>query len=322
MTAVSCTAGVADLIGAGDVPELAAQHLSLAGRAEPAADAWALAGSTAAARKAWHEARAHFTNAIEEIHRLEVSPSIIQRELDLELMLLRTVEMAGGFAGSEALACIDRARLLAERLGAPEARIPVMFGMWSTTLSAGRLEASLQLAEEIQRAAESSGAPAHHRQAHIALAGTAYNMCRLDDAINHAAAVPQAPAAVTDMERGQALMYGSLAETVALEPRSSGAGPTASPRSCSTAAAMWIATIIARVGASVCAVWRRDYTLIGDLAELPESDAESFGMPMFGAWADIYGGWATAMQRRRRRRRRADRPRVCGPTSSSTKPSA
>jgi hypothetical protein len=289
---------VADLIGETASIEVIARHRTLAEQHEEAADAWSRAAKSASDRSAWAEACEHLRHAIDEVRQLPESPATVERELGLELQRHTALEMSGAFAGPDARESIDRARALSERLGEPRARVPVLFGLWAGALNAGRLDSALGLAEATMRAAEETGDPGHRRVAHIAFAGTLFNRAEGARAIEHAAAALQLTDQLDEVppfERSQALLYGHLAGTLRLT-----AEPTlrwtADLRdlALSTEGDV-IATMLARVAYTVGAVWRREYDAVNAMAALLAETAEEFGVPMFSAFADLYGGWASAM---------------------------
>ena len=288
---------VADVIGESSGIEVVARHRTSAEQHEEAADAWSRAATSATARSAWAEAREHFRHAIDEVRALPESPATVERELTLELQRHRAIEMSGAFAGPDTRASIDRARELSERLGAPHARISVLFGMWSAALNAGQLEGALQLATEIERAAEVTGEPEHRRLADVAFAGTLYNSGEFERAVEHAAGVIDGRDAegAKPIERAQALMYGALAGVLLLEEQPAARWADELRMIAVAPDADLIAAVLARAGSTIVALWRRELDQVAELAALLAETADTYGIPMFNAFADLYGGWSSAL---------------------------
>jgi predicted ATPase len=68
-------------------PELLAQHYTEAGLAEEAVGYWQRAGKRSRARSAAGEAVAHLTKGLDVLRTLPDTPTRVQRELDIQLML-------------------------------------------------------------------------------------------------------------------------------------------------------------------------------------------------------------------------------------------
>jgi predicted ATPase len=99
-------------------PELLAHHWAEAGEAEPAISAWQKAGESALDRGALAEAEGHYRNALRFLDRMAESHSRDRSELRLQLALGEVLIVTKGYRSDEKVATFDRARKLAEKLGA------------------------------------------------------------------------------------------------------------------------------------------------------------------------------------------------------------
>jgi class 3 adenylate cyclase len=99
-------------------PELLAHHWAEAGEAEPAISAWQKAGESALDGGALAEAEGHYRNALRLLDRMAESHSRDRSELRLQLALGEVLIVTKGYRSDEKVATFDRARKLAEKLGA------------------------------------------------------------------------------------------------------------------------------------------------------------------------------------------------------------
>ena len=135
-------------------PELVAHHLTEAGEAEKAIEAWQEAGDFALARAALVEANLHYNKALEILKTLPDSPDRAQMELPLQISLGHIVTATKGFGSAEEEQTYSRARELAEQLDDSPQFFFILIGLWSTANSRSDIKASQELADEMLRIAE------------------------------------------------------------------------------------------------------------------------------------------------------------------------
>jgi predicted ATPase len=103
-------------------PELLARHCTEAGLIERAAGLWGKAGLRSLARSALAEAEAQLARALAEMAALPGTPALRREQIKLQLALANVLTHLKGFAASDTIAAVDRARALIEKseaLGEP-----------------------------------------------------------------------------------------------------------------------------------------------------------------------------------------------------------
>jgi class 3 adenylate cyclase/tetratricopeptide (TPR) repeat protein len=132
-------AAVADALTArGAEPALVAQHLDLAGAAQPAAGRYVEAAQVQQGRGAHAEAARLLCRALE---LLETLPSSDDRDLtELTARMLRGMSLSSmhGYASPDVESDYQRAQALATRLGRPEV-LPALVAIWAYWLTSARL---------------------------------------------------------------------------------------------------------------------------------------------------------------------------------------
>ena len=140
-------------------PELVAHHLSEAGDAEPAVEAWQTAGEYAVARAAYAEANRHYNRALEMLKTTPDSPERAQMELPLQIALGTITEVTKGFGSRESGLAFIRAREIAEQLGDSPQFFFILLGLWSTSNSRSEIKTSTEISEEMVKIAEKDNLP-------------------------------------------------------------------------------------------------------------------------------------------------------------------
>jgi class 3 adenylate cyclase/tetratricopeptide (TPR) repeat protein len=135
-------------------PELIAHHLTEAGDAEQAIEAWQTAGEFATARAALIEANRHFTRALEILNTLPDTPDRAQMELPLQISLGQITGAIKGFGSKEEERAFSRAHQIAGQLCDSPQFFFILLGLWTTTNSRSEIKASRELANELLRVAE------------------------------------------------------------------------------------------------------------------------------------------------------------------------
>jgi class 3 adenylate cyclase/tetratricopeptide (TPR) repeat protein len=139
-------------------PELVAHHLTEAGEAEKAVEAWQTAAEKASLRAAFAEAEKHYKKALEVLSTVPESPDRAQAELPLQIGLGHVVEVNHGFGSAVQEKVYQRARQIAQQLGDSPQFFFILLGLWSVTNSRSELNASQELTNEMVRIAEREGA--------------------------------------------------------------------------------------------------------------------------------------------------------------------
>ncbi len=132
-------------------PEILAHHYTHAGNTAAAIPLWRNAGLLAAGRVALREAIGHFQKALALIESLPPSPERDLLELSVREPLNGTwIGLRGWPArevGTNAAAILD----VANRQGTPKSLLIGLWGMWTNTLTQGRLAESLQWAHRLPK---------------------------------------------------------------------------------------------------------------------------------------------------------------------------
>ncbi|MBV6450849.1 MAG: hypothetical protein MHPDNHAH_01576 [Anaerolineales bacterium] len=138
-------------------PELVAHHLTEAGDAEKAIDAWQTAGDFAAARAALVEAGQHYNKALTVLQTLSDTPDRAQLELPLQLSLAHILSAIKGFGSEEEKVAYLRAREISAQLGESPQFFFILLGLWSTANSRSDMKASEEIQTEMLHIAERNG---------------------------------------------------------------------------------------------------------------------------------------------------------------------
>ncbi|MDX1378563.1 MAG: adenylate/guanylate cyclase domain-containing protein, partial [Anaerolineales bacterium] len=163
-------------------PELIAHHLGEAGDAEPAIDAWQVAGEYAVARAAYAEANRHYNKALEILITLPESPDRAQMELPLQIALGTIMEATKGFGSQESAQAFTRAREISGQLGDSPQFFFILLGLWSTANSRSEIKASTEISEEMVKIAEKDKLPLVEVWACMTRCMDMYALGRFEDA--------------------------------------------------------------------------------------------------------------------------------------------
>ena len=272
--------------------EVVAHHLTEANELERAAAAWQEAARRAAARSSHVEAVAHSRLALDLLARLPDNPCRAQSELVSAMRIHASLQITKGFGAPETMQSAEQARALTERLDDDRARVKALYGLWSATLSAGRLNQAHDLAMHLMSVAEGTGDETLIMLADCAQAGALLNLADLPGAIFHARRVLDLGG--SGPKQVMAALYGAAAASVmgrirlarkwTAQLREWADSPSSSP----------IITILAMQAALVPAVWLREFEEVEINATRLREYGLALDLPIFTAWADIYGGWALA----------------------------
>jgi predicted ATPase len=154
-------------------PEVLARHWTEAGEAEPAIAAWRKTGEAAYARHAFKEVEEGYRQALAILNTQPESPERDARELELTDALIPAIQFTRGYAASETVEAIERARVLAEKTGDLRP-LTQMFAAWSVANTAGDYRAASEFADRILELAQREGSPAGLRVASHAQFWTHY----------------------------------------------------------------------------------------------------------------------------------------------------
>jgi predicted ATPase len=142
-------------------PELVARHCTEAGLIEKAAVLWGKAGERSLDRSALAEAAAQFTRALEQIATLPGTPARRREQIKFQVALITPLLHVKGYAGAEAKAAAEQARLMieqAEALGEPPEDplllFSVFYAFWVANMVAFNADAMLAFAAQFLALAE------------------------------------------------------------------------------------------------------------------------------------------------------------------------
>jgi predicted ATPase len=155
-------------------PELVAHHLTEAGEAEQAVEAWQTAGDYATARAALVEANQHYNKALEILKTLPDTPDRAQMELPLQISLGQIASALNGFGSIEEAQAFSRAREIAEQLDESPQFFFILLGLWSSTNTRSEIKASRELSAAMLRIADRDQTPLMEVWAHLTQAIDAY----------------------------------------------------------------------------------------------------------------------------------------------------
>jgi class 3 adenylate cyclase len=130
-------------------PELLALHYTQAGNLAEAIPLWRKGGQLALARVALQEAVAHFQQGLALIDRLPPSSARDALELSIRELLNGAWTGLRGWAATESAANAAAILQLAKSLGTPQSLLVGLWGMWSTTITQGRIAESLEWAQHL-----------------------------------------------------------------------------------------------------------------------------------------------------------------------------
>ena len=159
-----------------------AAHYESAGLAERAIPHYARAAVLAQGLYAHEEAVALARRGLALVETLPAGPPRDRLELELRLVLVPSCRVTLGWAAPELEDVLVRALDLCERAGSPEERLQVLYGMQSLSIVAGRLERSVELAEEVVALSRETTGAVPVRGALAMAAGGRIHLGRLEEA--------------------------------------------------------------------------------------------------------------------------------------------
>jgi class 3 adenylate cyclase/predicted ATPase len=137
--------------------EVLAQHCARADLTQKAVVYWMKAGANALLRSNLAEAETHLQAAIRLLATQPESTERLRQELACQTMLAQALIAAKGYGAAETMAAWRRAQALAAAVGSAEQRFAINYGLWVGQYAQGDLRASLALADDCLRAAETAG---------------------------------------------------------------------------------------------------------------------------------------------------------------------
>jgi tetratricopeptide (TPR) repeat protein len=280
-------------------PELVAHHLTEAGDAEKAIEAWQTAAEYATTRAALVEANQHYNKALHILGSLPDTPDRAQLELPIQISLGHIVTATKGFGSTEESKAYSRAREIAEQLGESPQFFFILLGLWSTTNSRSELKASQELADEMLRIAERDSIPMYLVWAYFTQALMAYEygnfpgvgnwvekMMRNYNPEDHSWA-PFDPKVTVLTHTGLALWHlGQIDQARKICREQYEHARTLAPANMA----------MAHLGACSLIIYLRDTDALLENAEAILKFAEEQQLPSFLAWGTIYRGIAHALQ--------------------------
>lgn len=163
-------------------PEVAAHHLTAAGKTAQAVPLWIKAGDLASQRSANQEAAAHLRRALELARTLPDGAERVQAELTIQIMLGPILMATKGYAHPDVEATYRRARDICEAIGETPQVVPVLFGLWAYYVVGGQLRTARNLGEQILRLVPALGDSGLVLEAHVVLGVTLYFLGELEAA--------------------------------------------------------------------------------------------------------------------------------------------
>ncbi len=281
--------------------EVIARHLTEANEVERAIDAWQQAADRAASTSANREAVTLYESALTLLEQLPPSVERTKREVTILVDKLGYHFVIEGPSGPSAVATLARARELSATLPRDGFQhLEVIANAVSFTLSRGDLETARELADDFSRAAEEAGSQSAINQAHISQASVALNHCELERAVHHAELALRQRGSHEhqfgpQFQRGFALLYGGMASCLLGDTDRADEWSTELIGIATQAGDDPVASLMATVGATVLAVWRRDHDQVQPLAASIEETGRLFGLDLLTGWGCLYGGWSEAL---------------------------
>lgn len=135
---------------------------------------WQQAGRQASERSAHREAIAHMTKGLELLTTLPDSPQRLQHELTLRIALGLAFTTTKGQAAPEVEHAYARAHALCRQVSSTPQLFQALFGLWGCYEAQGKLQAALELAEQLLSLAQRLPDPELLLEAHHALGATLF----------------------------------------------------------------------------------------------------------------------------------------------------
>ena len=271
-----------------------AHHYEQAGVARRALPFHLAAAEFAASRFANDDAIEHYQRALRLLRDQQPGLDRDREELSIRHSMSQPVNARQGYASPLLEATMERAVLLAGRLGDRHLLASSLVGLFSPYVVQGRLEEAYDVSR--RALAESGDFPDVLGQAHFSLAGAAVMLGRIDEAIEHFEVVPELtmayPAALVGT-RPEVHSRAWESHTLWLAGRPEEARDTvewAVRRSKDVDHPYSLAVSLAY--AAMLAQYERR---TGDVATLADQTGElctRFGFGYYGHWATVLAGWA------------------------------
>ena len=166
-------------------PEILAHHYTEAGLAEQAVGYWQRAGQRAIERSANVEAVAHLTKGLDLIASEPKSPTYLERELDVQLLLGGALTGTAGYAAPETGDAYLRARDLCQQIGDTPQVFPALYGVWNLYYVSCELQKARGFAEEFLDQARRQKDRARLVAAHGMVGQTLTTLAEFDSARHH-----------------------------------------------------------------------------------------------------------------------------------------
>jgi class 3 adenylate cyclase len=154
-------------------PELLARHFTEAGQIEKAARFWGKAGQRSLDRSALVEATAQLTRALDQLTALPTTAALRRDQLKFQLGLVNALMHVKGYAASETMSAVNRARLLIEQantlgepLEDPMQLFSVLYGVWVANYMVFNGDKMREIASQFMALAEKGGTTAALTIAH------------------------------------------------------------------------------------------------------------------------------------------------------------
>jgi predicted ATPase len=152
-----------------------AHHYRYSENIDKAVEYLGRAGQQAIQRSAHADAINSLSTAIELLQKLPDTALRIQRELPLQLAIGPAFIAVRGWGAPEIERAFERARDLCEQLGDPDAIFLVSNGLWVASFIRADLRVANELAEQLERRAESTQKRLHFELARSALGQTSFH---------------------------------------------------------------------------------------------------------------------------------------------------
>jgi DNA-binding winged helix-turn-helix (wHTH) protein/predicted ATPase len=277
-----------------------AVHFAAAGDLERAVTYRTLAAEHQLRRSAHKEAIEHLRAAADMLRQLPGDAAHVEQALHVQVALGNALLTAKGYAAPETANAYREARRLCDTIGDGAHVLPVLYGLWNTTLVGGQPRAALTVAEAFLDLAERSAHPAV-AVAHRAIGWPLLFLGRVEDARAHLEQIPTA----LDEATTAALIAGFGEDPVAtgsavlawarwLRGDDEGArAATAASLARATAVGHPLSETYALAVAAVLAQMREEPDDALRLATAAVTIASEHGIPVFEALATIPLAWAT-----------------------------
>ena len=283
--------------------EVLARHLSAAGKTQEAIEQWAAAGTDSTRHFANKEAIAHFTKALDLLATLPNSTDRARQELRIRATLGPAILASIGWSAPEAAANYERARTLCDEVGEAPELFSVLWGIWLYSMTGKGSQHALGVLDQMARVKSEPDDVERVMQQHHA-SWTNY-IWHGEHATGQQHARDGLALYDADQHRTQALRYGGH------DPRVCGLGQaglslwlTGQPEQSKRHAEQSLAaaedlghppsTAHAHLWACFINRFYGDTALVEHHADIISETALQQTLGLYGAFADMMGGWAMA----------------------------